>query len=157
MDEHSTWERFWLNVQIGDACWEWLSRLNSRGYGWFDVSTGNIMLAHRFSYSIEVGPIPEGLCVLHKCDTPKCVRPSHLFLGTRAENNADKIAKGRAVTPRPSRGEANGAAKLTNARVLEIRSLYASGAHTKSALARLHNVSPCVIGDIVRRELWRHI
>jgi len=65
-------------------------------YGKFGLGErGRAMLAHRFSWERRNGPVAEGLCVLHKCDTPACVNPAHLFLGTRTDNSEDKMAKGR--------------------------------------------------------------
>ena len=93
--------RFWSKVNKTDTCWLWAASKRNKGYGafvWADVD-GNIIQgqAHRFAWEMENGPIPAGLCVLHRCDTPACVRVDHLFLGTKAENNADMSAKGRHV------------------------------------------------------------
>jgi hypothetical protein len=92
-------ERFWVHVQKvenEDACWEWTSRRDYKGYGRWLRGT----LAHRASFEFENGPIPKGLEVCHRCDNPLCVRPSHLFLGTHADNIRDMIAKGRAAFQR---------------------------------------------------------
>lgn len=76
-----------------DGCWVWSGRTNRQHYG-----TLGERLAHRISYEFYVGPIPEGLCVLHRCDNPPCVNPKHLFLGTRADNAEDRDRKGRYVS-----------------------------------------------------------
>jgi len=96
--------RFWDKVEpmFDDrGCWEWRGRGNQSGYGQLFVGYDGIasrpVLAHRASWRINVGPIPNGLCVLHRCDNPPCVNPGHLFLGTRLVNNRDMIAKGRFV------------------------------------------------------------
>jgi hypothetical protein len=93
-------DRFWRYSNEGepDQCWEWTGKARHPfGYGVFGLGTrqAGTMQAHRFSYQLYVGPIPDGMCVLHKCDNPPCVNPDHLFLGTRADNNHDMIAKGR--------------------------------------------------------------
>lgn len=77
------------------GCWMWTAHLSNRGYGQFWVE-GKFQLAHRMSYRIYVGEIPSKMCVLHKCDTPACVNPDHLFLGTHKDNMDDRDAKGRA-------------------------------------------------------------
>lgn len=92
--------RFWSNVPKGDrsSCWEWKGvRVGSMTikYGQFNFPGGRTA-AHRFSWYLAHGPIPNGLQVLHKCDNPPCVNPSHLFLGTQADNVHDCVAKGRA-------------------------------------------------------------
>jgi hypothetical protein len=80
------------------GCWEWQAGISSRGYGAFSIRSVNYG-AHRISYELYVGPIPEGMFVCHKCDNPKCVNPEHLFLGTPDDNMQDKMQKGRHILP----------------------------------------------------------
>ena len=93
-------ERFWPKVRKadGDGCWEWQASRMPKGYGRLGIS-GVMVLAHRVSYELNIGPIQAGLFVLHKCDNPSCVRPDHLFLGTQADNVHDAKAKGRKFGP----------------------------------------------------------
>lgn len=101
--------RFWKNVNKlpGAGCWEWMATRSVRtsrntrrgaGYGNFMVTALSRVAAHRFSWEIHNGPIPEGLIIMHICDNPPCVRPDHLKLGTYKENSQDALAKGRAST-----------------------------------------------------------
>ena len=76
-------------------CLEWQKYKNTSGYGTIKVD-GQMLLAHRVAYSFFIGPIPQGMCVLHSCDNPKCVNPKHLWLGTNYDNVQDKVKKGRA-------------------------------------------------------------
>jgi hypothetical protein len=87
-------DRFWLLVRKSDSCWEWTGLRCVKGYGLCTVKCRRAF-SHRVSWELAHGPIPEGLCVLHSCDNPACVRPDHLFLGTRKDNSDDKVAKGR--------------------------------------------------------------
>lgn len=89
-------QRFWgrVDVKSEDECWVWLRGLSNRGYGKV-TKDGKCTGAHRVSYEISKGKIPDGLCVLHKCDNPACVNPHHLFLGTLSDNIQDSIKKGR--------------------------------------------------------------
>ena len=98
-----TERRFFSRVDHTGKCWLWVGAVTSRGYGWF-VAKGRQWTAHRFSWHISRGPIPDGLFVCHHCDTPRCVRPQHLFLGTHADNMADMKAKGRGVGRTTGRG-----------------------------------------------------
>jgi len=93
----SIYERFWDKVAVAaddEGCWEWTASTNKLGYGWFGAHR-KTHLAHRVSWELNVGPIPEGSHVLHRCDNPPCIRPGHLFLGTDADNMADMVAKRR--------------------------------------------------------------
>lgn len=99
-------ERFWSKVKKTDYCWIWTASELGKGYGSFSIprsirkkGEGHSIKAHRVSWTIHFGKIPKGLCVLHKCDNRKCVNPSHLFLGTVADNNKDMWEKGRGVIP----------------------------------------------------------
>ncbi len=87
-------ERFWSKVLKTASCWLWTASEHGKGYGGFKLD-GKTQKASRVSYMMAYGKIPEGMCVLHKCDNRKCVRPSHLFLGTVRDNNIDMMKKGR--------------------------------------------------------------
>ena len=86
--------RFWAKVCKTNGCWTWTASKNPHGYGQIRLS-GKLTLAHRVSWTIHNGVIPEGLFVLHICDNPPCVRPDHLFLGTQKDNIRDAVAKKR--------------------------------------------------------------
>lgn len=135
----------------GDGCWPWLGRLDKTGYGILWIKRRSLR-AHRVSYEIHVGPIPDGLCVCHRCDNPSCVKPEHLFLGTHAENMADMVAKGRSPNTRMF-GTDNGRAKLAASDVLEIR-LRASDGETKASIARDYPVGATTIHKILNGERW---
>jgi hypothetical protein len=91
-------ERFWMKVQKSNGCWEWTAYRDPDGYGrfgWARKRRSENILAHRVSWELHYGPIPEGLWICHHCDNPSCVRPDHLFLGDRSMNMKDCAAKGR--------------------------------------------------------------
>lgn len=148
-------ESFWSSVGRGadSECWNWKLSTNGVGYGMFFLS-GRRHLCHRISWTLFNGAIPAGMCVLHKCDNPNCVNPSHLFLGTQGDNMRDCIAKGRRVTVAPT-GEKCHLAKLTDADVVRIRSIYRRGKAT--SIAATYGVTKCTINKIIRRNTWKHI
>ena len=87
-------ERFADKWTREKGCWLWVARKNAGGYGTFKADSKSL-LAHRVSYELYVGEIPDGMCVCHKCDTPACVNPQHLFLGSHKDNAVDCVQKGR--------------------------------------------------------------
>lgn len=133
------------------GCWLWMATVNNLGYGEFWLKDGN-HYAHRMSWMMFMGEIPNGLWVLHHCDTPCCVNPNHLFLGTHQDNRDDCKKKGRTV-----RGEKNHFAKLDESIVSEIRSLYAGGNISHRELGKRFNVTHTTIGYIVRRKTWGYL
>jgi hypothetical protein len=143
--------RFWSKVAIADTgCWLWMAATTSAGYGNYGVRAGIVICAHRHVMTQMHGPIPKGLFVCHRCDVKRCVNPDHLFLGTPADNVADKVAKGRA----PS-GEDNPGRKTTWDDVRAIRERYAVGDISQKRLGTDYGLSQSVIGDIVLGRAWR--
>lgn len=143
-------KRFWPKVikKGPNLCWEWRAAL-SNGYGKF-AAGDRVVRAHRFSWELFYGPVPPGLYVLHRCDNRRCVNPSHLFLGTNAENLADMVAKGRSL-----RGERHGNAKLTTEQVQQIHVL--SDSLMQKEIASLLGIGQQQVSRIVRGECWGHI
>ena len=88
-------KRFWDKVEKTRTCWIWKASLDGKGYGQFVLGAGRIIRAHRYSMTLLHGEFPSTVFVLHKCDNKKCVRPSHLFLGTQLDNMRDMSKKGR--------------------------------------------------------------
>ncbi len=146
-------ERFWEKVNKTETCWLWTAQLDKEGYGQFRIlCKGRRYQAHRISWRLHFGEIPEGMKACHHCDNPACVRPSHLFLGTQTHNVADMNAKGRHAF-----GEKNGSAKMTNEQVRDIRRRYAAGGVLQHTLAVEHGVADCTISQIVNRKKWPRI
>lgn len=143
-------ERFWRHVVVRDGCWGWTRYRDKDGYGKLWVNR-TFVSAHRFSWELHHGPIPDGLCVIHTCDNPPCSNPEHLRLGTVRENTWDAARKRRL-----SHGKDRPAAKLTDAAVLDIRARYRAG-ETQQAIADRYSVTRPCIGYVVRRETWTHI
>lgn len=150
-------ERFFAQTLIPDdpdACWTFTGNRNNKGYGMIGAKIDGRwreVLAHRVSYEIHFGPIPEGSDVCHRCDNPPCPNPRHLFLGTHQDNMTDAVNKGRM-----SHGEHRPNAKLTEAQVLEIRQQYAQGV-APLTLSRKYGVHTGTIWPILKRETWKHI
>lgn len=129
-------------VDMTGPCWVWTNYKTKNGYGRCNVKTDGkwkVRGAHCVAYEAFVGNIPDGMCVLHKCDNPSCCNPSHLSLGTHQQNMSDMMRKGRG---RGARGERNKNAKLTESDVDEIR----ASSHGSTALANKHGVS--------RHQIW---
>ena len=146
-------ERFWEKVSKSAGCWEWTAN-KINGYGRIGLtSSRKAIFAHRLRYEIHYGPVPDGMFVLHKCDNPGCVRPDHLFLGTKADNNRDRAQKGRS---RPVKGESHGRSKITSQDVRRMRQLYKSG-RTPASLGREFGISAAQASGIVRGKFWRHV
>ena len=151
-------DRFWPKVRKSDGCWEWTAAITNKGYGMLGGpggAAGRKLTAHRISWELHCGPVPQGLCVLHRCDNRRCVRPEHLFLGTFQDNTADMFAKGRNGPGGPL-GERASSAKLTADAVVAIRAAAAAGVSQRE-LGRTHGVARQSIRAIVRRESWAHI
>lgn len=145
-------DRFWARVVKGGGCWEWQGPVRENGYAQIWVRERQKQVkAHRVSWEIHFGPIPEGLWVCHRCDNRRCVRPDHLFLGTRTDNTDDMKNKGRA-----DHGERRHTAKLTEAIVSQIRHRYARGTIAR-VLAAEFGVRIDSIYKVIHRQTWQHV
>jgi HNH endonuclease len=107
-----------------------------------------MLLGHRVSYELHVAPIPPDLCVLHKCDVRSCTNPTHLFLGTKADNNRDKIMKRR-----QAHGESHHWAKLTQAQADLIRAIHA-GEASMQQISALFGVSRALVSLVLQNKIW---
>jgi len=149
-------ERFWKHVDKNGECWLWTANKHL-GYGRIKRGPADgvgCIAAHRLSYEMAFGPIPEGMFVCHKCDNPSCVRPDHLFLGSPQDNVDDMYRKGRNNTP-GARGASNQGAKLTPAQVEEIRARYLPRKVTQQALADEYGLNRVTILRIVKGQSWK--
>jgi len=135
------------------GCWLWVGPVCShkpgREYGVIKMN-GESFLAHRLSYEIHKGKIPDGLSVCHKCDVPNCINPDHLYAGTHKQNMDDMYRKGRYTRPKGSKHHKS---KLTRDDVLAIR----ASNKTEKELAAHYDISNTHVGRIRRREFWGHI
>jgi hypothetical protein len=149
-------------------CWAWFGPKDDHGYGRFQGTQTKLprpVLAHRYSFALSYGLFQNDRCVLHACDNPSCVRPEHLFLGTRADNMRDKWLKGRASfgdrhwmrqRAGSQRGSRNFGSKLTETKVLGIKKSLARG-ETATSLAESHRVSLSTISAISVGAIWNHV
>jgi len=137
--------RFWAKVRVANGCWLWLGATNRKnGYGQLTID-GKRHLAHRLSWFLACGILPSKRHVCHDCDTPSCVNPLHLFLGSAGDNVRDSVRKGR-----------NKRWKLNEEMVREIRRRYASGLTLKQVGAQF-GIDHTMAGRIVRLESWAHV
>lgn len=134
------------------SCLEWRGVRNRFGYGTIKIGKRKF-LVHRLIWVTSHGRIPEGMCVCHHCDNPACVTIEHLFLGTPADNNADKIRKGR---QRGTPGETHWKAKASEATVRRIRYLVSNGVPRKM-VAAAYGLGKSTVGDIVRKTYWAFV
>lgn len=158
-------ERFWHQTDKRDilVCWDWMGAVRGippHSYG--SVWTGEYRTtssgkrvpkhigAHRFSYELHFGEIPDGMIVCHTCDNTLCVNPAHLFLGTQTDNMNDMVSKGRS----DNRGDRNGRSKLTREVVEEIRRL-STGRHGEGMeFARRYGVTSATVSKVLRGDTW---
>jgi len=145
-------DRFWSKVDKSGECWEWQAARDKNGYGRFRSTVAGTR-AHRHSFYLAHGIIPDGLQVLHRCDNPPCVNPAHLWLGTPRDNAIDRNAKGRHD---PQIGGTNGNARLTEAEIPRIRDMIASGGSNQE-IGEVFGVSPGMIWNIRTGRNWSHV
>lgn len=147
--------RFFEKIKKTEACWIWFGAKDPKGYGRIGAGgrKGKDIFAHRLSYQIHKGEIPEGMLVCHKCDTPACVNPEHLFLGTQTDNMRDCVNKNR-LNPFKPKGELNPKAKLTWDTVRRIRKEYSGVEKGFFEIAKVYGVSDCTISSILRMKTW---
>lgn len=140
---------YYTMYEPNSGCWLWTGAVDKDGYGKLTVKY-RYAKAHRESYELHKGPIPDGLVVCHRCDVPGCINPDHLFLGTNADNTADRDAKGRHV---PNYGEANGSAKLTAEKVRAIR----AERGLQRVVADKYGISQTAVSLIKLKQRWAHV
>lgn len=145
-----------LRVPALGPCWEWDgAKLKRGGYGQVSIAGKGGRKVHRLAYALWVGEIPAGLWVLHRCDNPPCLRPSHLFVGTVRDNVRDMRAKGRGFDIPAAPGEQSPSAKLTYESVDEIRALLAADRHTLQEIGDRYGVTKQAIWRLKTGKTWK--
>lgn len=148
-------------------CWQWTASRFPSGYGVFTIMSVALK-AHRVAYAIHYGKVPAGMCVCHRCDNPPCVNPTHLFLGTKSDNNKDRAAKGRSarlfgnkniLKARPEcivRGVNHRLAKLDDDKVRSIFRMHKQGISVPE-MASLYGVDNSTVRAVIERKTWVHV
>jgi hypothetical protein len=139
--------RFYASFEVNPEtlCWEWTASIRG-GYGYLTIGAENKKVrAHRYSYELFYGPLPQGMKALHHCDVEKCCNVAHLYAGTSKDNSRDCLARGRhngqLGTNKP---------KLSDAMVLNIRIMYARGGHSMRRLSDIYGVEKSTISGIIK-------
>lgn len=155
-------ERFWNKVRKAgpDECWQWTGAVNPDGYGFIYAGKAyapnvRFIRAHRLSWEMHNGPVPDGLAVLHHCDNPLCVNPAHLYAGTQSQNCHDRAVRRRGKEHR-QHGEANDNAKITEAEVIAILALLKAG-KSQTVVAKLFGLTQPYVSKLSRGQYWRHL
>lgn len=165
----NTPEDFWNRVEKRgpDSCWEWTGCKRGDGYGVM-MYHGHLRGAHRLAYRFSKGEIPRGMCVCHACDNPLCCNPDHLWVGTHAQNNADRKKKGRSATGdnngarvHPERlarlkGEMHHTSRLKTKDVQNIIIRYRMG-HRQAAIAKDYGITQSHVSNLIRGKRWSHV
>jgi hypothetical protein len=146
--DDSDFLRFTDKLLISDECWGWISNGDPKHYPKFKISKGVGIDAHRLSYQLFKGQIPDGYCVCHTCDNRRCANPSHLFVGTAQDNAVDATRKGRITPPR--------VAKLLDFQVAQIKRALREG-KTHAAIALEFGVSRSTISNIAQGRCWQKV
>jgi hypothetical protein len=133
-----------------DECWPWNGSVDKKGYGRFELGS-DTWKSHRAAWTLAYGPIPPGKVIRHDCDNPRCVNPSHLRIGTHADNVADKVERERC-----NRGEEHPRAVLTEELVVELRRRYAAGESVRVISATMGFEYETIRGAAIRRT-WKHV
>lgn len=144
-------QRFWSKVRKTDKCWIWTAGIrNLSGYGqfWFQ---GRSVLAHRFSFALARGPLPDSDILLHSCDNRLCVNPEHLSIGTHDQNVRQAVERNRT-----SHGEAHHNHLLTEDQVIEIRQALKQGEFQR-AIAERFGISQITVSNIKTEKTWRRV
>jgi HNH endonuclease len=156
---------FWSHVDKSGECWKWTGSILESGYGQFRPGSSCLKTkrwrAHRYSWVLFHGPIPDGLKVLHKCDNRKCVNPDHLFLGTDLDNVRDCISKGRgkhALNGKYKRNVNNISSKITQIQADEIRYIYLNCPNiSQQCIANQFGINQRSVSNIIRNKTWSKI
>lgn len=156
MTRQQSSRRFWDKVDKTSSergCWLWTSSKTKRGYGLFHLNK-KARSAHRVSWTMANGEIPANMCVCHTCDSPSCVNPKHLWIGTHKDNMEDRENKNRNIVPQ---GSKHGMSKLKEWQIPVIRAMIKSGLWTQAGIGRVFGVGQDTISYIKCGKLWRHV
>lgn len=151
-------ETFWKNVRKTDYCWEYIKRIDTKGYGRIQIyGKKQDLRAHRASWMLHNGKIPPNTFVCHKCDNPCCIRPDHLFLGSPKDNIRDMMLKGRQAPSHKTAhfGEDNAASKITSMIAQIIRAKYKTDLYSQQQLADQYGINQRSVSNIILHKTWK--